>query len=383
LVNVLAAFLIDALIPHTITDPTPLVIMLTTVVIFHSLANLAIAMFATILFPLLVVRLYRTIAGPGALRAAPAGDEAFDDRAAMGSRGRVAAAAAAAVLLALAGAAYFLQSTLDSEDHAEIIAHRGGAAVAPENTMAAFQRAIADGADWIELDVQEDADGEVVVVHDRDYMRVGKLGRDVADARLSDLREIDIGGFFDAKFADQRVPSLRDVLELARGRIGLFIELKYYGRQRELEQRVVALVEAAGMAPNVVVMSLDYAGVTRAAALRPGWTHGLLSAVAIGDRTRLDVDFIAIAARGATRSTIRRAHDRGMKVYAWTINDPVQMWVMLSRGVDGIITDHVAVARQVQDLRRKVTPFGRFVIWMAAESGLLRGSNFSSVADDA
>jgi glycerophosphoryl diester phosphodiesterase len=328
------------------------------------------------------VRLYRTIAGPGALRPAPSENETLDQRAA-GSRGRVAAFAGAAVLLVIAGGAYVFQSTLDSTDSAVIIAHRGGASVAPENTMAAFQRAIDDGADWIELDVQEDADGEIVVVHDRDYMRVGRFGRDVADAHLADLRDIDIGGYFAEQFADQRVPTLREVLEFARGRIGLFIELKYYGRQRALEQKVVELVEAAGMTPNVVVMSLDYAGITRTAALRPDWTRGLLSAVALGDRTRLDVNFIAIAARGATRATIRRAHNRGMQVYAWTINDPVQMWVMLSRGVDGIITDNVAVARQVQNLRTKVTPFGRFVIWMAAESGLLRGNNFSSVADDA
>ena len=80
---------------------------------------------------------------------------------------------------------------------------------------------------------------------------------------------------------------------------------------------------------------------------------------------------------------IRHAHRRGMKVYAWTIDDPVQMSVMMSRGVDGIITDQVALARQVLELRAKLTPLGRFVVWMAGVTGLLRGMDKSSAQDDA
>jgi glycerophosphoryl diester phosphodiesterase len=130
-------------------------------------------------------------------------------------------------------------------------------------------------------------------------------------------------------------------------------------------------------------MSLNHDGVRKSAKLRPEWTHGLLNAVSVGDLTRLDVGFLALAAKAASRSTIKRAHERGMKVYAWTINDPVQMWVMMSRGVDGIITDRVALARQVRELRAKFTPLGRFVVWMAGETGLLRGKEQSSSSDDA
>ena len=99
--------------------------------------------------------------------------------------------------------------------------------------------------------------------------------------------------------------------------------------------------------------------------------------------TRLDLDFLALSAPAATYSMIRRAHERDMKLYAWTIDDPVQMTVMMSRGVDGIITNQVALARQVQDLRAKLTPLGRFVVWMAGEAGLLRGMEKSSARDDA
>ena len=117
--------------------------------------------------------------------------------------------------------------------------------------------------------------------------------------------------------------------------------------------------------------------------LGPTWTYGLLNAVALGDLTHLDVDFLALTANAASYGMVRRAHRRGMKVYAWTIDDPVQMSVMMSRGVDGIITDQVALVRQVQELRAKLTPFGRFVVWMAGEAGLLRGMEKSSSRDEA
>jgi len=72
-----------------------------------------------------------------------------------------------------------------------------------------------------------------------------------------------------------------------------------------------------------------------------------------------------------------------MKTYPWTIDDPIQMWVMMSRGADGIITDRVALANHVKQLRADVTPIGRFIIWIAGEVGLLRGVDASSSEEDA
>ena len=80
---------------------------------------------------------------------------------------------------------------------------------------------------------------------------------------------------------------------------------------------------------------------------------------------------------------IRRAHARGLKVYVWTINDPVQMSVMLSRGVDGLITDDPALARDVMDLREGLSPIGQWIVWIAGETGLLRGMAASSRVEEA
>jgi len=117
------------------------------------------------------------------------------------------------------------------------------------------------------------------------------------------------------------VPLLREVLERARGRGKVMIELKYYGHDENLEQRVVDLVEELGQAGSVVVMSLEYDQVRRMRALRPDWTLGLLTAKAVGDLTALDADYLAVNAGLASRGFVHRAHGRGKKVYVWTIND--------------------------------------------------------------
>ena len=223
----------------------------------------------------------------------------------------------------------------------------------------------------------------MIVEHDRDFMRAAGARIEVSQATNEDLADLDIGSSFAPEFSDQRVPTLRQVLELAKGKVGIFIELKYYGRDVQLEEKVVELVEETGMSDDIVVMSLNYDGVRKTAAIRPNWTYGLLNAVAIGDLTRLDVDFLALTANNTTVPMIRRTHRRGMKSYPWTIDDPVQMWIMMSRGADGIITDQVARAKRIKELRAEVTPVGRFIIWIAGEVGLLRGMENSSPEDNA
>jgi glycerophosphoryl diester phosphodiesterase len=137
------------------------------------------------------------------------------------------------------------------------------------------------------------------------------------------------------------------------------------------------------MASDVMIMSLKREGLRKAAALRPDWTYGLLNAASIGDLTRLDYDFLGLSAAGASFGTIRRAHRRGMKVYVWTINDPIQMSVMMSRGVDGIITDEPALANQLKRLRDKLSPIERVLIWAAGETGFLWKGMAASTEKDA
>lgn len=264
----------------------------------------------------------------------------------------------------------FLIERVEAGGDVEVIAHRGGAASAPENTIPAFERGIADGADWIEIDVQETADGVVIVTHDSDFMKQAGNPLKVWDATFDDLAEIDMGSWFDPAFADARVPTLDEVLELSRDRAGVLIELKYYGHDVALETRVAELVEAADMSGQVAVMSLKYEGVEKMRALRPDWRAGVLAARAVGDLTALETDFIAVNTGQVSQRLIASAEDRGKDVYAWTVNDPVTMSRMISMGVDGLITDDPALVREVLAWREDLSTPERLSLWLADRFGV-------------
>ena len=251
---------------------------------------------------------------------------------------------------------------LDVERGVSVIAHRGASLSAPENTLAAVDQAIADQADYVEIDVQLSADGEVVVVHDSDLMKTAGVRFRIGGTSFSELRSVDIGRWFAAEFDDQRVPSLDEVLDLCRGHATVMVELKYYGPNENLAPRVIETVEAAGMADEVVIMSLDGGAVEQVRSLRPDWTVGLLAATAVGDLTTVDADYLAVSTGLATQTLVRRAHARGQDVYVWTVNDPVQMVRMMSLGVDGIITDVPATARTVLNEAADMNPAERLLI---------------------
>jgi glycerophosphoryl diester phosphodiesterase len=187
----------------------------------------------------------------------------------------------------------------------------------------------------------------------------------VWNATLADLARIDIGSWFDPAFADQRTPTLAEALAVAGDRARVLIELKHYGHAVRLEERVAAVVEAAGMADRVAVMSLDHASAARMKALRPDWRVGLLAATAVGDLTRLPADFLAVNAAMATTDFIRRAEAAGKPVMVWTVNDPLAMSAMISRGAAGLITDEPALARRVLAERAEMTTAERLLLGAA------------------
>ncbi len=154
---------------------------------------------------------------------------------------------------------------------------------------------------------------------------------------------------------------MAEALAACKGRCRVIVELKSYGHNQQLEERVVTIVEEAGMENDCIYMSLDHEMVQKMKALRPSWRVGLLVAKAIGDLTELKADFLAVEARMATRRFVRRAHRAGQDVYIWTVNDPAWMFVGLSRGVDGLITDKPDVAREVIELRRQMSEPQRFL----------------------
>ena len=129
--------------------------------------------------------------------------------------------------------------------------------------------------------------------------------------------------------------------------------------------RVIDIVEAMEMESQVVVMSLKYEAVQKMRALRADWTLGLLTAVAIGDLTRRDADFLAVNTGIATPSFVRAAHGAGKEVLVWTVNDPTTVFAMISRGVDGIITDDPAMAKRTVAFFNEMTGVERLMAELA------------------
>ena len=288
------------------------------------------------------------------------------------TKGRIAVALVVGVVLAGLTGAWLIQG-IQTNDEVLIIAHRGAAGKAPENTLASIHQAIADKTDWVEIDVQETADGEVVVMHDSDFMKLAGNKTKIWDATLPQLAEIDIGSWFDPSFSAERVPTLKEVLEVSKGKAKVVIELKYYGHDKKLEQRVAEIVEATDMVNEIAIMSLKYDAVKKMRSVRPDWKIGLLSTTAIGDLTSLETDFLAVSMGMASGGFVRRVHESGKKIFVWTVNDPISMSRMISLGVDGLITDEPEMARQVLADRKKLSSMQRLLIHTA----LLFGDSFT------
>jgi len=246
--------------------------------------------------------------------------------------------AAAASLLAL--------NSMQDERTISIHAHRGVSTRAPENSLAAARAAIDAGADYIETDVQLSKDGVLVIAHDSDFSRLGGVAKKVWDLTYDEIRAIPIGGHSAPEFREEITPTLDALLEEAKGRIKLNIELKYYdGHQPGLAQKVVDAVRGHGMLDQVVIQCLEYEPLLEFHRLAPTVPIGYLLSFNAREPSRLDVNFLSVQQSRLDHRFIRRAHRRGQQVYAWTVDAPNEMKRFFDLGIDGIITDQPALAR--------------------------------------
>ena len=359
----LTAIAADLLVPASVDSMRLLLVVMSVVSLWSFLLSFAVTFTSTAVLSLLLLELYSSSQSEEQL-VSPAGDEKLDKHEIiLGSR--VLVATLVAGLLVSSGMAYNLLNQIQNEDSTVVVAHRGASFAAPENTLAAVKAAIESGAEWVEIDVQETSDGAVVVIHDRDLKKVGRNSMVVAKSTLQELQQVDVGSWFAPQFSAERIPTLAEVLEYCRGRIGVNIELKYYGAEILLEQRVVEIVERTGMVDEVVLMSLKPGAIREIRRLRPEWTVGLLTSVALGNLAAMDVDFIAINARFASRQLVRSLHKQDKEILVWTVNDAAGMSAMATRGVDGIITDEPALAVSLLEQRKELEPAERLLMQLA------------------
>lgn len=227
--------------------------------------------------------------------------------------------------------------------------HRGDCTVAPENTLPAFRSAILKGGDRIELDVQMTSDGVVVVTHDSNLKRCTGKNAKVYDLTYAEVAQLDAGRWFSSRFADTQIPTLEQVLQLCRGRIGLNVEIKPSAASPALEAETVRLLREYGFdSSNCVITSQSYETLHKVKALAPEYPTGYILALGVGNYYDLpDADFFSVETTFITSGMVNAVHLRGKTVSAWTIDREKVATHMLELGVDDLITDKPDM---VQDL---------------------------------
>jgi glycerophosphoryl diester phosphodiesterase len=219
-----------------------------------------------------------------------------------------------------------------------IIAHRGASSYAPENTLAAFNLALHMGIHHIELDVHLSRDGHIVVIHDDTVDRTTNGSGSVASMTLAELRELDAGSWFGAKFAGTSIPTLDEVLERYTGRLHIHIEIK--GQGERLSQRTADLVRGYGIMDQVTITAFEKPRLeevrTYAPELPTGWLVGEVSNAVIWRARELGLTQLCPRANTVTAELVRRLHAAGFVVRAWGVADEALMRRVVAAGADGM-----------------------------------------------
>ncbi|MAY84300.1 MAG: glycerophosphodiester phosphodiesterase [Flavobacteriales bacterium] len=246
-----------------------------------------------------------------------------------------------------------------------VIAHRGASGLAPENTLAAIEKALEIGVDRIEMDLRQTLDGEVVVLHDKTIVRTTNGWGSVRKLPLAKLRRYSAGSWFHPDFSSERVPTFREVLELVNGRANLLLEVKDGSPYHPgIEKRIIELVNEYSANEWCIVQSFNDRILTNFRKLPELHT----------DIQKLFAAFIPVAPfYGGSKFTykrlrrydfaqevninrryvnprvVRKVHKMGKKVNVWTVNERDSLKKFVDWGVDGIITDYPDRLRAIID----------------------------------
>ncbi|WJH32926.1 glycerophosphodiester phosphodiesterase [Paenibacillus sp. CC-CFT747] len=233
-----------------------------------------------------------------------------------------------------------------------VIAHRGAAGEAPENTLAAFKLGLEQGCDAFELDVHLSKDGHIIVIHDGTINRTTNGTGAVADMTLEELRRYDAGSWFSEAYAGEKLPTLEEVFDLAPSGLMINVEIKG-GIGAGMEETLVDLMRRKNRVETVVVSSFDFITLATLKKLEPTVRVGLLYDNRLEHHWKLPEAagvetfslHVAMRRLEAAHSADAQAHDYA--VYPWTLNDETIMRKAISFGVDGIITDYPGRLRAI------------------------------------
>jgi glycerophosphoryl diester phosphodiesterase len=226
-------------------------------------------------------------------------------------------------------------------------AHRGASAEAPENTFAAFDLAVEQGADLLEFDVHATSDNQLVVHHDPTLRRTAGSDVRLGNLTRAQLDQYDVGAWRGSQFAGQRVPSLDAVLTRYGHQVYLNVEIKAgRGHNRLMASAVAYLVRRAGSLDRLVVSSFHLATLETLRSVEPRLRVGVLAEdrpiEAVLYAREIGAVAVHLQARAIAGSAVDRAHALHLAVVAWTVDDPREMARLAGLGVDAILSNQPA-----------------------------------------
>ncbi|WLV25204.1 glycerophosphodiester phosphodiesterase family protein [Aciduricibacillus chroicocephali] len=264
---------------------------------------------------------------------------------------------ASVLLMAILLASFFVTPAFAQKIHGKggnsktiNIAHRGASGYAPENTIAAFRKAVQMRADYFEIDVQMTKDGKLVVIHDTTVDRTTNGTGKVGNLKFDEIRSLDAGSWFAPEYAGEKVPTFGEILDQFRGRTGILIELKSPELYPGIEEKVAKEIKKRNLHHNphqrIIVQSFNHDSVQKSKSLLPNVPHGVLAGMNWKNVTDVQLQQFATYAdyfnpnqNLLTSELVDRIHSKNMKTWPYTARTQEQVDRLLGLGVDGIITD--------------------------------------------
>ena len=218
------------------------------------------------------------------------------------------------------------------------IGHRGARAYEPENTLRSFKKALEIGVDAIEFDVRKTKDDQLVVIHDPDVKRTTD-----GEGVVSELTLEEIKGFSTEK--GEKIPTLKEALDFLDKKVKIVIELKETG----YEEKVLAAVRENGLEKNVVIVSFKEEALRKVKDLDKEVATGLIYVKhknPVKAALDLEASYLLPLYRFTHTANVEKAHENGLKVIVWTINNPEEVKEYQKKGVDGIASDKPDILKQ-------------------------------------
>ena len=259
------------------------------------------------------------------------------------------------VNMVIAGVVVFdLESGNDRPDM-EIVAHRGGGDLGVENSLDSLRRAISvGGVKWSEIDVQRTRDNHYILHHDGTFKRLAGEPRSAGQMTLAEIKQLSLRNRLMPSQSAQPVATIEEALDLAKNKIGLFIELKGRSADHQMVDDLVRMIKQRRMVDQTVLLSTKYPLIKYIEERYPEIQTGYLYYFAVGGTADLVSDYLIMEELQATPAKVAEIQAKGKKAIVWTVNRPASIDHFLRLRVDGIITDHVnRVKRQARDFKQR------------------------------